>query len=61
MRSYREPGITYIGLSSETKPTTGIIPGTKFIESNTGQKWIYDGTNWVEDLTLIYALSQVIT
>lgn len=60
MRSYREPGITYIGLSSETKPTTDIVPGTKYIESNTGQKWIYDGSNWVEDLTLIYALSQVI-
>lgn len=48
------------GLSTETKPTDSSIDvGVKFLETNTGKRWIYTGTAWVEDLQLIYALSQV--
>jgi hypothetical protein len=42
-----------------TKPA-GATPGSKVTESDTGKQWIYDGTNWVEDLTLIYALSRIL-
>ena len=59
MRSYREPGITYLGLSTETKPTTDIVPGTKFHETDTGIEYLYAGDDgWVPDLRMIYALSQ---
>jgi len=49
----------FIGLSTDTKPS-GISPGSEFFEVNTGQKWIFDGNNWVEDISLIYALSQAL-
>lgn len=49
----------WIGETSE-KPTTGVFPGSTFYEWNTGQRWIHNGKQWVEDLSLIYALSQVI-
>lgn len=49
----------YRGLSTDTKPTDARA-GAEFTETNTGVKWFYDGTNWQEDLTLIYALSQVL-
>lgn len=48
----------YIGLSTDTKPDTTV--GSTFLEQNTGVKFIYNGTDWVEDLTMIYALSQVL-
>jgi len=47
----------FIWLSSDTPPT--IAPyerGAKGTTLDTGEKWIYDGNGWVEDLTLIYAL-----
>ena len=33
------------GLSTDTKPTTGLITGSKFIELDTGLFWVYDETN----------------
>jgi hypothetical protein len=52
----------FIWLSTDTKPTIApFTRGTKGISLDTGEKWIYDGDNWVEDLELIYALSQVIS
>ncbi len=33
------------GLSTDTKPTTGLITGSKFIELDTGMFWVYDETN----------------
>jgi hypothetical protein len=50
---------TIYGTSLETKPTGEAI-GTKFIETNTGKAWVCSDTDtWTEDLTMIYALSQV--
>jgi len=49
----------WIGLSIDTKPTEAPV-GSTFFETNTGQGWIWDGSNWVEDLTLIYALTQAL-
>lgn len=46
----------WIGLDSDTKPITGKA-GSTFYELNTGQGWIWDGTNWVEDIRLTYAFS----
>ena len=40
----------YIGLSSDTKPTSPLT-GSTFKETNTGQKYIYNGSAWVmEDM-----------
>ena len=48
----------YIGLSNDTKPTTPPV-GSTFYELNTGQGFVWDGSNWIEDIRLIYALSIV--
>jgi hypothetical protein len=39
--------LTYLGLSTDTKPTIGILPGTKFYEKDTGLQYIYSGTAWI--------------
>ena len=33
------------GLSTDTKPTSGIITGSLFMESDTGDVYIFDETN----------------
>lgn len=50
----------YIGLSTDSKPTTDTPPGSIFRELNTGQRWIWDGSNWIEDLELIYAFTEAL-
>ncbi len=37
----------FIGLSTDTKPTTGIKAGATFFESNTGFLFIYNGYAWL--------------
>jgi len=49
---------SYIGLSTDTKPNGR--PGEHFYETNTGVLFIWDGESWVEDIRLIYALSQAL-
>ena len=36
----------YIGTSSDTKPTTGVVTGALFIENNTGVISYYTGSTW---------------
>ncbi|MFH1883439.1 MAG: hypothetical protein ABIL62_12095 [Planctomycetota bacterium] len=50
----------FIGLSTDTKDNITRTIGSTFYETNTGKKWIWDGVSWVEDLELIYALSQIL-
>jgi hypothetical protein len=50
---------SYIGLSGDVKPTKGISAGAEFIEVDTGAKYVWFNGAWVEDLTLIYAMQQV--
>ena len=45
----------WVGLDSDTKPTPDFT-GSEFYELNTGQNWIYDGEEWVEDLKLFKAM-----
>lgn len=49
----------FVGLSTDTKPTEAPV-GSTLEELNTGKKFIWDGSTWVDDVTLIYALSQVV-
>lgn len=49
----------YAGLSSDIKPTTGITIGTRFMEIDTGASFVFFNGQWEEDLSLIYALTQV--
>jgi len=44
------------GLSSDEKPVDVNI-GSIFTEFDTGKRWIWDGSNWIENLDWIYALS----
>ena len=48
----------FMGESNDTKPTEAPV-GSTFYEENTGVKFIWNGANWVEDLSMIYALSQI--
>lgn len=51
----------WIGLSTDTKPTPASDEvGSTFFETNTGQGFIWNGSNWIEDITLIYALAQAL-
>lgn len=45
--------VTLYGLSTDTKPTTGIINGSKFIEMDKGKEYYFNaaaeaGSEWVE-------------
>ena len=47
VRYRQEPGISINGLSTDTKPTSSAVyPGDKFIETDTGHVYIYNGTAW---------------
>jgi len=47
VRSRHEPGITYYGLSTDTKPTDSLVgPGSVFTETDTGVTWLYNGSAW---------------
>lgn len=35
------------GLSTDTKPTTGVKVGTSFFEIDTATVYMYNGTSWV--------------
>ena len=51
----------WIGLSTDTKPTaTAALTGATFYETNTGQEFVCDGLNWIEDIRLIFALIQAL-
>ena len=36
----------YIGLSSDTKPTSNITVGSTFFETDTSNVYIFNGTAW---------------
>jgi len=48
----------FLWLSSDTKPA--IAPnmrGATGVTLDTGERWIYDGEQWTEDLSLIHAIT----
>ena len=38
---------SFVGYSTDTKPSTGVNKGDDFLEIDTGNVYIYDGTQWV--------------
>lgn len=48
------------GISTESKPTTGIVSGSKFVEVDTGKQYVFDGISdtpaWTE---LVFATAEV--
>lgn len=49
----------FMGLSTDAKPTSvDVYVGSTFHEYDTGEQFIFDGTNWQDDLRMIYAISQ---
>ncbi|TSA53811.1 MAG: hypothetical protein D4R45_05065 [Planctomycetaceae bacterium] len=50
---------TFIGEAADTKPT-GVPAGSTYHETDTGEQFIFDGTNWIDDLRMIFAVSQAI-
>ena len=51
VRSKQEPGVSYMGLSTDTKPTTfqgaTVLPGALFFEEDTRSTYFYDGSSWI--------------
>lgn len=45
--------------AGDTKPTNPAEGSTGY-EVNTGLRWIYHDGNWVEDISLIYALTEAL-
>ena len=51
----------FVGLSSDTKPTSDIPPGSTFYEYDTGVMFIcYDGTNWAPKSTTSFTQATTI-
>lgn len=52
--------VVLAGTSSESKPTTGIVSGSRFVEVNTGKTYVFDGISdtpaWTE---LVVATAEV--
>lgn len=42
----------FFGLSTDTKPTNAMI-GATFTETDTQEEFLYDGTNWTRDKTVV--------
>lgn len=40
--------VTYIGLSTDTKPTEAVPAGSDFYETDTGDTYKYSGTAWIK-------------
>jgi hypothetical protein len=53
--------VEYIALSTDTRPQ--LVPekaGSIFTELDTGMKYVWSGTDWVEDLTLYNAVKMAL-
>lgn len=50
----------FVCLSTDTKPMVGVLEGATLQYLNTGECWIFDGTKWIEDLSIIYAVNQAL-
>lgn len=51
----------YIGLSSDTKPTTNVITGARFLEKDTLREFMWDGSQWnliIPGVTMLTALDK---
>jgi len=49
----------WIGESGDTKPENPPV-GSTFYELDVGQSFIYNGSEWVEDISMIYAMTQAL-
>lgn len=38
----------YVGLAGDAKPTTGVVIGSHFLETDTGAEYEYTGSGWVQ-------------
>lgn len=38
----------YVGLSGDSKPTSGTNTGSRFVETDTGAAFVFTGSAWVE-------------
>ena len=52
----------YIGVAADvaTLPTTDILTGSKFTALDSGARYIFDGTNWIPDLTDVVVTPQTL-
>ena len=52
--------VSLAGKSTESKPTTGIVSGSRFVEVDTGKQYVFDGISttpaWTE---LVVATAEV--
>lgn len=48
---------TYIGLSTDEKPTTGVRAGSRWLERDTGREYAYDGDGWSTGFPLEFPIT----
>lgn len=49
-----DPPKKYLCASGDTKPTTGVPVGSRALETNTADIYIFDGTTWVTSAGLTF-------
>lgn len=50
-----------IGLSTDARPSLTVVKaGSTFTELDTGMKYVWSGTEWVEDLTMYNAVKMAL-
>ena len=47
----------YAGLSGDAKPTASVVPGSTFVEFDTGRSFVWDGAVWRENAALAQTLN----
>jgi hypothetical protein len=59
VRGPHEIRYVYFCLSTDTKPTVGIIPNSYLFETDTNDEYIFDGANWNLYVNKINTLPEV--
>jgi hypothetical protein len=51
----------FLGLSTDTRPVLTVAKtGSTFTEIDTGMKYVWVGSGWVEDLTMYHAVKMAL-
>ncbi len=56
-----KPSVTFTGLSTDTKPTTGFGPESKFYETDTNNSFEWDGDSWNQLPSAVHGALSVTT
>lgn len=49
IETHSQAKLTYYGLAADTKPTTKVAIGSRFVETDTGKAFVWTGGAWIRD------------